>query len=423
MPFPHRNFDLNGAGMFLADQWYNSGTLWGAAGALAVLATGAVATFVTVWLANPVRRLDCAMSAAPLLKDSAQEMPGKLHITWDGTELKDPHILELTLVSRGRRDIAKEDFDLPLEFRVGSTIKAILRSSAGPSSSTFRAVSFEDDILRVGPALIRRRQSIRITLLAVGPEPELSSAAAALRDVNVEVLTAESLQRHWAPRTKVAASVAVAAGAAGMVLIGLLIGHQPLRSNTAPTAHSTSAGTLASANNSLLTAKVDLKSADQAAQFSGINALQKIMKTSPSVQPAAIQALVNFILSESRAGNDDQPVKTVVQAALNALRNRDPADDDGTTISLANTNLTNADISGMDLSGASLANADFDSADLNGANLSNANLNYAFVGGAALGGADLTGANLTGASFYKTLMCNGSAPIQPQRGYNCKVSG
>lgn len=99
--------------MVLADPWYNSGTFWAAAGALAVLGTGAVATFVAFWLANPIRRLDCAMSAAPLLKGSAQEMPGSLHITWDGVELKDPHILEVTLTSRGRRDIASEDFDQP----------------------------------------------------------------------------------------------------------------------------------------------------------------------------------------------------------------------------------------------------------------------------------------------------------------------
>lgn len=183
--------------MTLASQWYSSGTFWAAAGTIAVLITGAIATFVALWQANPVRRLECVMSSAPLLQDSAQEMPGRLQITWDGVELQDPHILEVNLISRGRRDIASEDFDQALEFRVGAKILAILRTASGPKSSTFRAVSFEDDLLKVGPGLIRRQQSIKFTLLAVGPEPMLSSSAAALRDVNVEVLSTEQAHLRW----------------------------------------------------------------------------------------------------------------------------------------------------------------------------------------------------------------------------------
>jgi pentapeptide repeat protein len=421
--------------MVLADPWYNSGTFWAAAGAIAVLGTGAVATFVAFWLANPIRRLDCAMSAAPLLKGSAQEMPGSLHITWDGVELKDPHILEVTLTSRGRRDIASEDFDQPLEFRVGATIKAILRTASGPKSSTFRAVSFKDDTLSIGPGLIRRRQSIKFTLLAVGREPMLSSAATALRDVDVEVLSTDSPQRRWALRTKVAVGVAVTAGAAGLVLIGLLIGHQPARAKNPPVANrtptnaspsaarSTPTNASPSANEALLAAEADLKSGSQSAQSSGITSLQRIMNASPSSQPAAMKALASFIRSKSPAGNNDQPVTAIVQAALNVLRNRSSVSDAGTLITLDNTNLTNASLSGINLSGASLVNTDFSNADLGGANLRHANLNYAFVGDANLDGADLTGANLVSASFYHTLMCRGSVPTQPQRGYNCSASG
>ena len=95
--------------MALADTWYSSGTFWAAAGTLAVLISGSIATFITIWLANPVRRLECVMSAAPLLQGSAQEMPGGLRITWNGDELEDPHILEVSLISRGRRDIGRDD--------------------------------------------------------------------------------------------------------------------------------------------------------------------------------------------------------------------------------------------------------------------------------------------------------------------------
>ena len=436
--------------MNLADLWYSSGTFWAAAGVIAVLGTGVAATIVSFWLANPIRRLDCLMSAAPLLKGAALEMPGNLHITWDGVELKDPHILELTLTSRGRRDISKDDFEQPLEFRVGAEIKAILRAASGPDSETFRAVTFKDDTLSIGPGLIHRRQSVKFTLLAVGPEPKLSSAAIALRDVKVELLSADSAEpspRHWSRRTKVAATVAVTACAAGLVLAGLLIGHRPpqagnhLAANSptpaaslagvaaaSPTGAasvrpSATASALTSADKSLLAAEKDLRSGSKAEQSTGIAAVQAIMKASPGVQPAAVKALASYIHSQSPAGSNDQPVTTTVQAALDVLENRNPANDAGVLIDLDNTNLTNASLSGIDLTGASLVDTDFDGADLGGANLGNANLNYAFVGGASLEGADLTGANLVGASFYQTLLCHGSTPTQPGRGYNCSANG
>jgi hypothetical protein len=212
--------------MALADSWYTSGTLWTAAGPIAVLLVGAISIYVALALANTVRCLECAMSAAPLLRESAQDMPGQLSITWDGIELRDPSILEVNLVNRGRRDIAGEDFDQPLEFRVGARILAILRTASGPNSTAFRTVAFEDDLLKVGPGLIRQHQSIKFTLLASGRDPVLSSSAAAVRDVDVKVLpTEQSASRHWSARTKVAAILGGAAVTAGLVLIGLLIGH------------------------------------------------------------------------------------------------------------------------------------------------------------------------------------------------------
>ena len=105
-----------------------------------------------------------------------------------------------------------------------------MRAVSGPNSETFPAVTFNDDTLSIGPGLIPRRQSVKFTLLAVGPEPKLRSAATALRDVKVEVLSADSAEpspRHWSRRTKAAATVAVTACAAGLVLAGLLIGHHP----------------------------------------------------------------------------------------------------------------------------------------------------------------------------------------------------
>ncbi len=368
--------------MTLASQWYSSGTFWAAAGTIAVLITGAIATFVALWQANPVRRLECVMSSAPLLQDSAQEMPGRLQITWDGVELQDPHILEVNLISRGRRDIASEDFDQALEFRVGAKILAILRTASGPKSSTFRAVSFEDDLLKVGPGLIRRQQSIKFTLLAVGPEPMLSSSAAALRDVDVEVLSTEQAHLRWLTRVKLAGGLAVTAVTAGLILTGLLIGLSPASPGKPSAPRPDHTSTTALTNASLRSAEADLRSDNQASELSGINSLQGIMNTTSADQPTGLRALCSFIHAKSVAGNNDQPVTAVVQTALNVLRNRNPANDGSAIINLDNTNLTNANLSGINLSNATLVNTDFSNADLSTASLRDANLNYAFMGGA-----------------------------------------
>jgi uncharacterized protein YjbI with pentapeptide repeats len=407
--------------MTLADSWYADGTLWTAAGAIAVPLMGIIATLVTVRLSNPVRRLECSMSAAPLLRGSAQDMPGLLRITWDGEEVNDPNILEVNLISRGRQDIAGDDFDQPLEFRVNSKIIAILRTASGPNSAAFRAVAFENDLLKIGPNLIRRHQPIKFTLLASGRDPVLSSSATALRDVDVKVLSADQAGHRWPLRVKVMGGLAVTAAMAGLVLGGLLIGN-----NLSPQQSQTAAASFTARQNrslpptSLQAAETDLKSASKAVQSSGIILLQQVMKSSPAEQPTVLEALTRFIRASSPAGSNDRPITPIIQAALNALINRDPADDMGNIINLSNANLTNADLSRINLVTASLVSTDLDTANLNDANLSRANLSYAFVGGANLGGTNLDNAELVNASFYSTTMCQGAAPIQAQMGYNCK---
>jgi hypothetical protein len=166
----------------------------------------------------------------------------------------------------------------------------------------------------------------------------------------------------------------------------------------------------------------ELNSSAQSAELSGIEALKNLMKTSPSDQPAVITDLASFIRGKSPLednGNNDQPVTDVVQAALNVLRSRNPANDRGTVINLNSTNFTGANLSGINLSGASLINTDFTTPNLNDADLSGANLYDAYVGGTNLAGTNLAKAVLIGASFPETPLCNGSKPVHPAEGYNC----
>lgn len=389
--------------MALADQFYTSGTFWAASGTLAGIVVGVISIYVIWRQGNPVRSLRYGMSSAALLPGATQKMPGTLEVTWDGSVVQDPHVLELTLVSRGRRDIAGEDFDnQPLQFKVGARILAVLKTSCSPEPMAFHAFSLDGDVFKVGPGLIVRRQTITFTLLADGPHPVLSSPTEALRDVKLGKLSAESSRR----RLHGNARIAVSAAAGAVIAAGLALGIGSLVSPS-------------QASSSLQAAAADLSSGSLNTQISGIDALQEIIQESPRDQPDAIVMLSAFIRHHSRAGNADVTITGEIQDALNALKTRHANDDDGVTIDLASANLTSADLSGMDFASADLTNADLTSADLSNADLKSANLSNAYLGDAIIVGAEFSGADLDSASFYQTPLCSGSAPTQRGANYNC----
>jgi hypothetical protein len=386
----------------LADQFYSSGTFWAASGTLAGIVVGVVSILVIWRQGNPVRSLRYGMSSSALLPGATQKMPGTLEVTWDGAVVQDPHVLELTLISRGRRDIASEDFDnQPLQFNVGARILAVIKTSCTPEPAAFHAFALDGDVLKVGPGLIVRRQTIRFTLLADGPHPALSSPAEALRDVKLGKLSLESPRRHLHSSTRIA--ISVVAGA--VIAAALVLGGFSLRSPS-------QAG-------SLQAATADLGSGSLNTRITGIATLRGIIRMSPGDQPAVILLLSAFIRDHSPAGNSDGIVADEIQDALNVLKVRKASDDGGAAIDLAGANLTNASLVGIDLASADLTNADFTDADLANADLKGANLSDAYFGNAIVAGADFAGADLGGASFYQTSLCSGSAPTHRGDGYIC----
>jgi hypothetical protein len=423
--------------MAMADAWYYSGTLWGASGAIAVIVFGIISIVVAYRQSNPIQWLGYEMSQPSLLQDSAQALTGNVKITWNDTLVREPHIVDISIISHGRQDIRKQDFeDQPLEFRLeGADILAILRAVNSPESVTVPSAVVEEGVLKIGPSHIYRRQSAKFTLLAEGAQPRLRTPRATLNNVDLVNLSSESSRR---PRFSIRWAIGVTAvgAAAALVMLGILIARTSASGpRSAASTQSTEAAMSSSAApvptevptvpSEVPTVPADvaaeLKSSNQDSELSGIAALQQLMKRSPGDQPAAITDLVNFIHGNSPAGTNDPNVTNTVQTALNVLRSRNTANDHGITIVFDNTNLTNANLSGIDLAGASLVNTDFTTAVLSGANLSNTNLSYAYLGGATLAGTNLANATLTGASFYQTPLCNGSKPVHPAEDYNCKA--
>lgn len=90
-----------------AEQW-SSGTFWAATSVVVALVIG-VATFLVTWM--PRQRLYYrAPPITPLLARGTRGI-ADLEILPEGRLLTDPHLLEVTLTARGRRDIPRSAFD------------------------------------------------------------------------------------------------------------------------------------------------------------------------------------------------------------------------------------------------------------------------------------------------------------------------
>lgn len=390
--------------MTVADQWYSSSTVWAAAGVVAVVAVGVLGVLVTWRAANPRRRLNYGMTVAPLLNTES----GDVEVTWRREKLEKPHVLEVRLDSRSRRDIGPEDFaGGPFQLNVGARIVTILKIAhlEQPNLEKVKISDKDQTILEIGPMLIGKHQGMNFTLLVDGDKPELASPAEVLRDVDLKPRSASPAGHsiNWAQVTAQALLMVIA-----IVVVAALVTTGPARSQ----------GTSASA--SLKAAISNLNSRISENRLNAVHAMGRIMRTDPEEQPTVIQALCAFIRRNSPAGSSDGNAAVDILAALTTLSDRNPSHDDGMVLNLDNANLESATLSGANLAGAYLIDADLGNADLTNADLSDANLTSAYLGAANIGGINLKGANLNGASFYGTPLCAGTEPAHPSEKYTCQ---
>jgi hypothetical protein len=153
-----------------AAPWYTSGTVWGAAGFVAVVLFGALTTLVTFIVGTPRRQLTYSLlTDVPLLGWAPQQTRQDVQVLFRDKPLHNPRVLSVRLTARGRRDIRSSDFDQskPLALDVGVRIVGVLGSKNMPAPC-------EGTRFLVGPALIRKRQSMTYTVLADGPGAHLT---------------------------------------------------------------------------------------------------------------------------------------------------------------------------------------------------------------------------------------------------------
>ena len=145
-----------------------------AAGVLVALLVGLALVWVTYIVGFPKRRLSYALRlVTPLLATGAAK---DLELRHHDAVIAEPHVLEIELASRGRRDIPSSAFDggEPIRLDVGTPIVALLQVTSEPAFLTFPKVAVEGTSLNIGPSLIGPRQKVVLIALIKGGSPRLS---------------------------------------------------------------------------------------------------------------------------------------------------------------------------------------------------------------------------------------------------------
>ncbi|MEU2854580.1 hypothetical protein [Streptomyces syringium] len=177
---------------------------------LGSLLTGFLGGWATLRAANPRRQLAYWMPAATRLLHTSDSV-GDLVVMRGGQTLRHPHVLDVRLVNRGRRDVASSHFDsgTPVRLDVGAPIVEILEVTSEPDSLHTPAVAVDDTAITIAPGLIAKGQTIRFSLLVDGPAPRLTCQAS-LIDVTVQERRDPSRQQHRLPWMGIATVVYIA---------------------------------------------------------------------------------------------------------------------------------------------------------------------------------------------------------------------
>lgn len=136
-----------------------SGVLIPAAAVLVALVVGVAGAWVAYAVGFPRRTLPYGLVLAAPLLSSTRGVPD-LELRHRGAVLDHPYILDIQVVSRGRKDIPRSAFDgdEPIRLDVGARIVTILQITSLPETLISPAVTVSTTKLLIGPSLIGKRQ-------------------------------------------------------------------------------------------------------------------------------------------------------------------------------------------------------------------------------------------------------------------------
>jgi hypothetical protein len=206
----------------VAAPFYTSEIFWMAAAVVVALVVGVG----TVWIgwrgSNPKRGLRFGAEAIPLL-EPMEGARTAIEVRYSGRAVDDAHLVKLTLINTGRRDIPSTAFDQDAPLRLNTTVPLleVLDIKTQPATAAPPDVTIDGTELRIGPSRIGRRQRIHIVALAEGTPR--CSLVHALVDVAVEEDTPEFRRKKEQIRTTYVITLFTAAAAMnGFLILNIL---------------------------------------------------------------------------------------------------------------------------------------------------------------------------------------------------------
>lgn len=164
--------------MLALGHWYSSNSFLAVAGIAATLLVGGLGVWITYLVGTIRYKLFYGLPVCTSLLAAPSGAARKnIKVTHLGTELQDPYILIVRLISRSRGDIPSTVFDQnrPIILDVGAPIVALLPSD--DIKDPLPKFEYEGSMLKIGPDLIGKRQEMVFTILADGESAQLTSEA------------------------------------------------------------------------------------------------------------------------------------------------------------------------------------------------------------------------------------------------------
>ncbi len=160
--------------MLVASQWYTSNGFLAGAGIAATVLVGGAGVWITYLVSIPRRQLLYSLQSCTSLLNASADARKNIKIFHLGKELKDPHIVKISLSSKGRSDIPSSAFDQgrPIVLEVGVPIVGQLPTDVGAGPAP--TVDLQNTALSIGPDLISKRQQIEFNLLTDGATSHLA---------------------------------------------------------------------------------------------------------------------------------------------------------------------------------------------------------------------------------------------------------
>lgn len=118
-----------------------------------------------------------------------------LHVRYGNDDLADPHVSEVVLIYRGRRDIRAASFEEGQPFCIDLGVRIIdLLEKIFEQEAPTPKVELQGTKLKIGPSLLRKRKGMTLIVLTDGPCTRLAPANP-FADVKVRLGTKYSARR------------------------------------------------------------------------------------------------------------------------------------------------------------------------------------------------------------------------------------